>query len=102
MKFRYKKTTTDVMAWGIPLTTQGMGKEILGLVSGVNQLLSIIRLLLRCNGVIRLCDDNVVKDAENNYEKISSSLPSSWYDAFRFNADLCSSRPTSVSKIRRQ
>ncbi|MCC8378642.1 hypothetical protein [Xenorhabdus sp. PB30.3] len=46
MKFRYKKATTDVMAWGISLTTQGMGKEILGLVSSVNQLLSIIRLLL--------------------------------------------------------
>uniref|UniRef100_UPI0019D4B73E hypothetical protein n=1 Tax=Xenorhabdus sp. KJ12.1 TaxID=1851571 RepID=UPI0019D4B73E len=73
MKFRYKKATTDVMAWGTPLTTQGMGKEILGLVSGVNPLLSIIRLLLRCNGFIRFRDDNVVNDAENNYEKVSSS-----------------------------
>ncbi|WP_339389254.1 hypothetical protein [Xenorhabdus sp. PB61.4] len=77
------------MAWSIPLTTQGMGKEILGLVSSANQLLSIIRLLLGCDGFIRFtsfCDSNEV---ENNYEKISSSLPSGWYDSFSFNSDLC-------------
>ncbi|YAP81303.1 hypothetical protein AB0856_002540 [Xenorhabdus stockiae] len=80
-------------AWviGIPLTTQGMGKEILTLISCVNQLLRIIRLLLRCDGCIRFtsfCDDNVVNDAENNYEKVSSSLPSGRHCAFSTNADL--------------
>ncbi|WP_340608074.1 hypothetical protein [Xenorhabdus bharatensis] len=41
-----KKPPRDVMAWGIPLTTQGMGKEILALVPDSNKWLSIIRLLL--------------------------------------------------------
>ncbi|CDH30070.1 conserved hypothetical protein [Xenorhabdus bovienii str. Jollieti] len=53
---------------------------------------SIIRLLLGGDGFIRftrLCDNNVVKDVENDYEKISSSLPSSRHDSFSFNADLC-------------
>ncbi|CDH21495.1 hypothetical protein XBKQ1_480007 [Xenorhabdus bovienii str. kraussei Quebec] len=69
-----------------------MGKEILALVSKVNYLLSIIRLLLSEDGFIRftrLCDDNVVNDMENDYEKISSSLPSRRHDSFSFNADLC-------------
>ncbi|WP_141554540.1 hypothetical protein [Xenorhabdus stockiae] len=50
-------------------------------------MLSIIRLLLQCDGFIRLCGSNAVNDAGNNYEKISS-LPNSWLNAFNFNANL--------------
>ncbi|MDE9443850.1 hypothetical protein KKJ13_20240 [Xenorhabdus bovienii] len=88
-----KKPTALTDGMGVFLQPlRGMGKEILCLVSVSNQLLSIIRLLLSEDGFIRftrLCDDNVVKNVENDYEKISSSLPSSRHDSFSFNADLC-------------
>ncbi|WP_211287921.1 hypothetical protein, partial [Xenorhabdus hominickii] len=48
--------------------------------------------LLGEDGFIRFtsfCDNNVVKDVENDYEKISSSCPSGRFYIFIFNADLC-------------
>ncbi len=54
VRMRWVRGENEVAAWviRIPLATQGMGKEILGLVSSVNQLLRIIRLFVRGSRLI--------------------------------------------------